>query len=198
VILTGLACVLSAFIVLTGCTTTVKEGEKPVKKDVSILGYRLGSIPREDTIYKIHVPRFVDKMQGIREPHLQMEATNLLIDELTKEQTYYVVPRRAEADGILRVTLTHLKMSPTRYVETEREGDRDKRWDVPAGYQVQVFADVRMVNAQTSNTVWHAPRVRGKYEFLSYGSFLEQRREATMQACADLAREITETATERW
>jgi hypothetical protein len=178
---------------LPACTTTDTQGEKPVKKDISIAGYQFGSPPRPDDIYKIHVPRFGNQT---REPHLQMEATNLLIDELTKEQTYYVVPRRDEAEGVLNVTITELIMSPTRYVETDRLDGKD--WNLPVGYRVQIFADVRMVNAQTSNTVWHAPRVRGKYEFLSHGSFLEDKREAIIQASADLAREITQTAVERW
>jgi hypothetical protein len=186
-------CVVLGLAVLSACTTTTPQGEKPVKKDISIAGYRLGSPPRADDIYKLHVPRFGNQT---REPHLQMEATNLLIDELTKEQTYLVVPRRDEADGVLNVTITQLVMSPTRYVETDRLDGDD--WNLPVGYRVQVFADVRMINAHTSNTVWHAPRVRGMYEFLSYGSFLEQKREAILQASADLAREITQTAVERW
>jgi hypothetical protein len=89
-------CAATLLLLLAGCqTTTVQEGEKPLKKDVSIAGYHLGSLPRQDNVHKLFIPRATVL---VREPHLQTEFINILISEFTKEQTFEVVPREEEAD----------------------------------------------------------------------------------------------------
>jgi len=184
---------LLAAVLIFGCSTTEKPGnDKPAEKKVSLFGYDFGSPKRDDNIKKIFVPRFHDET---REPHIQMEATNLLIDELTKEQTYTVVPKKSEADGILFVTLKRISMGSVRYID---ESQNRKERGVPIEFKVVVMANVEMLDAKTGEPVWKQKNIRGKYDFNAPADFLNAKREATIQACADLAREITEAAVERW
>ncbi len=185
--------VLLAVGFLFGCSTPeTSEGEKPLEKKFSVFGYDFGSPKRDDNIRKIFVPRFHDET---REPHIQMEATNLLINELTREQTYIVVPRKSEADGVLFVTLKKLTMGSVRYVD---ESQNRKERGVPIEFKIVVIANIEMLDAKTGDPVWKQRNIRGKYDFSAPEAFLEGKREATIQACADLAREITEAAVERW
>jgi len=184
---------LCAALVLFGCSSVeVREGEKPLKKDVSIFGYQLGPPARHDSIKKLYIPRVGNET---REPHLQMEATNVLINEFTREQSYEIVPRRDEADGILDVTLTKLSMSPVRYIDKSQ--DRKAR-GVPVDFRVVLYARAVMTDTKTTNVVWRANRIYGRYDFTSLESFNEAERAAIMQACGDLSRQILQTAVERW
>ena len=181
---------------LFGCATTeTSDREKPLEKKVSVLGYDFGSPKRYDNIKKIFIPRFHDET---REPHIQMEATNLLINEMTREQTYIVVPRKNEADGVLFVTLKKITMGSIRYIDKSQSDEDDRNRGVPIEYKIVVTADIEMLDAKTGDAVWKEKRIRGKYDFSVPDAFLEGKREATIQACADLAREITEAAVERW
>ena len=185
--------VLLTAVLFFGCSTMeTTEGDKPVEKQFSVFGYDFGSPKRDDNIKKIFVPRFHDET---REPHIQMEATNLLINELTREQTYIVVPRKKEAEGVLFVTLKKISMGSVRYVD---ESQSRKERGVPIEFKVVVIADVEMLDAKTGDPVWKERNIRGKFDFDAPEAFLEGKREATIQACADLAKEITQTAVERW
>jgi len=187
--------VLLTVALLFGCATTeTSDGEKPLEKKISVLGYDFGSPKRDDNIKKIFIPRFHDET---REPHIQMEATNLLINEMTREQTYIVVPRRNEADGVLYVNLKKLSMGSVRYIDKSQSED-DRNRGVPIEYKIVVLADIEMLDAKTGKAIWKEKNIRGKYDFSVPDAFLEGKREATIQACADLAREITEAAVERW
>jgi len=188
--------ILLTVALLFGCATTeTSEGEKPLEKKVSVLGYDFGSPKRYDNIKKIFIPRFHDET---REPHIQMEATNLLINEMTKEQTYIVVPRRREAEGVLYVNLKKISMGSVRYIDKSQSGENNRDRGVPIEYKIVVTADIEMLDAKTGDVVWKERGIRGKYDFSVPDAFLEGKREATIQACADLAREITEAAVERW
>ena len=184
----------SALLVLSCTTVEVQEDGKVVKKDVSVLGYNLGPPPRHDGIHKLFVPRVGNKT---REPHLQMEATNILINEFTREQSYEIVPRRDEADGILEVVIIKISMSPVRYIDKSQS---EKARGVPVEFRVVVYADVKMLNAKTGNKVWSINRIHGRYSFSTTEAFPFQlaRREAIIQACGDLSREIADNAVERW
>ena len=182
-------------VLFFGCATTkTSDGEKTNEKTISLFGYDFGSPKRADNIKKIFVPRFHDET---REPHIQMEATNLLINELTRELTYIVVPRKNEADGILFVTLKKISMGTVRYVDKSQSED-GRNEGVPIEYKIVVTADIEMLDAKTGDAVWKEKSIRGKYDFSAPEAFLEGKREATIQACADLAREITEASVERW
>ncbi|RLD11697.1 MAG: hypothetical protein DRI44_02985 [Chlamydiae bacterium] len=185
----------AAVIFMFGCTTVeTKENGKVTQKTISILGYKLGPPKRDDGIYKLYIPRIGNQT---REPHLQMEVTNLIIDEFTKEQSYYVVPREAEADGILNVVITKISMSPIRYVDKSQS----KRAEgVPVEFRVVVYANVKMLNAKTHNKIWAINRIAGKYTFNSTREFPFQiaKREAIIQACSDLSHEIIDNSVERW
>jgi len=160
----------------------------------SVFGYRLGSPPRYDSIKKIHLPRVLSRIQS-EEPHLQMEATNIIIDHFTRELTYDVVPVVDEADGILIVELTDLDSTAVRYAD---RGTSWNRKSIPSEYRIQIMASVRMLEAGTSNLVWEAKRVRGKFDYNMNEDYQLIRRESILQATGDLAREIVETAVERW
>jgi len=140
---------LLTVLLIFGCTTveTMEDG-KVTKKTVSILGYNLGPPAREDGIYKLYIPRIGNQS---KEPHLQMEATNLIINEFTKEQSYYIVPRPDEADGVLNVVITKISMSPIRYVD--RKINKNAA-GVPLEFRVVVYANVEMQNAKSKKTVW--------------------------------------------
>ena len=191
--------VLLIVALLFGCATPeTSDGEKPLEKKVSVLGYDFGSPKRYDNIKKIFIPRFHDET---REPHIQMEATNLLINEMTREQTYIVVPRKNEADGVLFVNLKKITMGSIRYIDKSKsddDEDNDRERGVPIEYKIVVTADIEMLDAKTGDPIWKEKGIRGKYDFSVPDAFLEGKREATIQACADLAREITEAAVERW
>ncbi len=180
-------------VLLAGCgTTTVPEGTPPLSKDVSIAGYRLGPPAREDGIRTLHIPRVKN---NTREPHLEMEVTSILINEFTREQSYLVVPRKDEADGVLDVTITELKINTVRFSNEETRTDER---GVPVEFMVVVRADVAMINARTGEAVWKLPEMRGRYDFTPGGDFLDAKREAIIQACSDLSREICDAATEQW
>ena len=183
-------------VLLAGCaTTTVKHGEPAAEKEgFSLLGYQLGSPQRYDAVKKIHIPR-VANLEEIREPHLDMEATDIIINEFTKEQTYEVVPRQEQADAVLKVTLTKIDMGAVRYID--RDQNKTER-GVPNEYRINVFADVQMLNAANSNLIWKVSGIRGMYDFIAPDNFQEGKREALLHSCGDLARRILEAAVERW
>jgi len=178
-----------------GCTTVEESKDgKVTKKNISIFGYDLGPPARTDGIYKLYIPRIGNQS---REPHLQMEVTNLIIDEFTKEQSYYIVPRAKEADGVLKVVITKISMSPIRYVDKSQS----KRAEgVPLEFRVVVYANVEMINMKTKKREWVLNRLTGRYTFNSSREypFQEGKREGIMQACGDLSREIVDNAVERW
>lgn len=185
--------VLALVCILAGCgTTVVPDGKPPLSKDVSIAGYRLGPPSREDGIRTIHIPRVKN---ATREPHLEMELTSLLINEFTREQSYQVVPRKEDADGVLQVKVTDVKLNTVRF---SNEETRTAQRGVPVEFVALVSADVEMINARTGEVVWKMPEMRGRYDFMPAGDFLEAKREAIMQACSDLAREICDAASEQW
>ena len=184
-----------AVMFMFSCTTVeTSENGKVTKKNISILGYDLGPPKRNDGIYKIYIPRIGNQD---REPHLQMEVTNLIIDQFTKEQSYYVVPRAKEADGILNVVITKILMSPVRYVDKSQSKQAQ---GVPVEFRVVVYANIEMLKAKTKKKVWSLNRVTGKYTFNSTREypFQEAKREAIIQACSDLSREIVDNSVERW
>ena len=184
-----------AVMFMFSCTTVeTSENGKITKKNISILGYDLGPPKRNDGIYKIYIPRIGNQD---REPHLQMEVTNLIIDQFTKEQSYYVVPRAKEADGILNVVITKILMSPVRYVDKSQSKQAQ---GVPVEFRVVVYANIEMLKAKTKKKVWSLNRVTGKYTFNSTREypFQEAKREAIIQACSDLSREIVDNSVERW
>jgi len=183
---------LALLLLLTSCATTVQEGEKPLRKDVSIAGYKLGSVERHDTVKTLHIPRATVLY---REPHLQTELSNLIINEFTKEQTFEVVPRAEEADATLFVTLNDIKQNAIQYTDQKQD-----EWaaGVAQAWLVQVFADVKLVDNRTGEVLWSNNNMRGSYDFMPTGDFLDLRREAINQACADLAKEICDNITEPW
>jgi len=184
---------LALMLMMAGCgTTVVPDGTPPLSKDISVAGYRLGPPTREDGIRSIHIPR-VDN--ATREPHLEMEVTSLLINEFTREQSYQVVPRKEDADGVLHVKITEVKLNTVRF--SNEEARTDQR-GVPVEFVALVKADVEMINARTGEVVWKMPEMRGRYDFMPAGDFLEAKREAIIQACSDLAREICDAASEQW
>lgn len=184
-----------AVLLFVGCTTVeVSQDGKPTKKSMSLFGYDFGPPKRTDGIYKLYIPRIGNQS---REPHLQMEATNLIIDEFTKEQSYYIVPRADEADGILDVVITKISMSPMRYIDKSQNKDAQ---GVPVEFRVVVYASVEMKNAKTLKKVWRINKITGRYSFNTTPifPFQEAKREAIIQACADLSREIVDNSVERW
>jgi len=184
-----------AIMFMYGCTTveTAKDG-KVTKKSISLFGYNFGPPKRNDGIYKIYIPRIGNQDS---EPHLQMEVTNLIIDEFTREQSYYVVPRAKEADGILNVVITKILMSPVRYVDKSQS---EQAQGVPVEFRVVVYANVEMLKAKTKKKVWSLNRLTGRYIFNSSREYpyQEAKREAIIQACKDLSREIVDNSVERW
>jgi len=188
---TGIRVMMIAAL-LSGCAGT--DGNKPTEKGVSLFGYQLGPPARYDTIKKICIPRLRNSIQK-KEPHLQMEATNILINEFTREQTYIVVPTPQEADGILIVELTDLDYNPVRWTDTKKDYESES---IANEWRVRVSAKVEMLNAANSNVVWKAGLVRGKYDFKYSQNIQLARREAILQAIGDLSREIVQAAVERW
>jgi hypothetical protein len=186
-------CAATLLLLLAGCqTTTVQEGEKPLKKDVSIAGYHLGSLPRQDNVHKLFIPRATVL---VREPHLQTEFINILISEFTKEQTFEVVPREEEADATLKTTITDIKMNSIQYVDSKQD-----QWaaGTPTAWRVYVHADVVLVDNRTGEELWRANAMRGRYDFDPGSDFLDARREAILQACGDLSKEICDNISEPW
>lgn len=188
-------CVTAMAVALAGCKTTVTTGERAEKKGVNVLGYTFGPPQKQDGVTKLHIPRAEMDNQKVREPHLQMEFTNKLIEEFTKEQSYKVVPHADEADGILRVKITELKMNSVRYVD---QSQNDQARGVPIEFNITVHADVTMVDTRSNEMLWFQPGMKGRYDFIPSGDFAEAKREALLQACADLSREIVDQASEQW
>jgi len=189
------AFIAMAALLLFGCTTVeVSQNGKVTKKSMSLFGYDFGPPKRSDGIYKLYIPRIGNQS---REPHLQMEATNLIIDEFTKEQSYYIVPRENEADGILDVVITKISMSPVRYIDKSRDKAAQ---GVPVEFRVVVYASVEMKNAKTKKKVWKINKITGRYTFNTTPNFpfQEAKRTAIIQACSDLAHEIIDNSVERW
>jgi len=189
------ACLLcsSTVFFITACgTVAVSEDGKKAEKETSLFGYQFGPPSRYDTIKTICIPR-IENMT--REPHLQMEATNLIIDEFTREQTYTVVSHTNTADAVLYVTLSEIDKSTVRYMDRS-ENEREK--GIPVEFRVRVVADVRMVNPRTNNLIWRHRSIRGKYDFQAEGDFGTAERDALIEACKDLAMEINQAAVERW
>jgi len=182
----------ATLLLLAGCQTTVQEGEKPLKKDVSILGYTLGSPKRHDDLHKLYIPRATVLA---REPHLQTEFVNVLISEFTKEQTFEIVPRAEEADGTLKTTITEIKMDSIQYVDSKT--DRISA-STPTAWRVWVHADVVLTDNRTGEEVWRANNLIGTYDFNPVADFTEVRREAILQACGDLSKEICDSISEPW
>jgi len=184
-----------AVLLLFGCTAVeVSKDGKVTKKSMSVFGYDFGPPKRSDGIYKLYIPRIGNQS---REPHLQMEATNLIIDEFTKEQSYYIVPREDEADGILDVVITKISMSPIRYVDKSQNKNAQ---GLPVEFRVVVYASVEMKRAKTKKKVWRINKITGRYSFNTTRNFpfQEAKRAAIMQACGDLSREIVDNSVERW
>jgi len=182
----------AALVLLAGCQTTVQEGEKPLKKDVSILGYTLGSPKRHDELHTLYIPRATVLP---REPHLQTEFVNILISEFTKEQTFEIVPHAEEADGTLKTTITKIDMNAIQYVDSKSNRNAA---DTPTAWRVWVHADVVLTDNRTGEEVWRANDLRGTYDFNPVADFTEMRREAILQACGDLSKDICDNVSEPW
>ena len=189
--------VLTVFagLLIVGCTSVeVSKDGKVTKKSMSFFGYDFGPPKRNDGIYKLYIPRIGNQST---EPHLQMEATNLIIDEFTKEQSYYIVPRADEADGILNVVITKISMSPVRYIDKSQNKNAA---GVPVEFRVVIYADIEMLYAKNKKKAWKINRITGRYTFNTTREFPFQvaKRAAIMQACGDLSREIVDSSVERW
>lgn len=184
----------ATLLLLAGCQTTVQEGEKPLKKDVSIFGYTLGSPKRHDEIHKLYIPRATVRTD-LNEPHLQTEFINVLISEFTKEQTFEIVSRAEEADGTLKTAITKIDMNSIQYVDSKT--DRTSA-GTPTAWRVGVYANVVLIDNRTGEEVWRSDGMRGTYDFNPAGDFTEIRREAILQACADLSQDICDNISEPW
>ena len=179
---------------LAGCTPTVPGDGRATSKPVSIGGYKIGAPEKRDGITAINIPR-VTIDSSIREPHLQTEFTSVIINEFTKEQSYQVVPSAEDADGTLKVEIKDIKMDSVRYVDKAQNAQAR---GVPVEYVILVHADVTMVDTRSGEALWHIPGMRGRYDFTPAGDFGDAKREALLQACGDLAREIVDAASEQW
>ena len=186
--------VLTALFLLPlfGCVEE-QENDTPI----AVLGYTFGSPERADNIKKLHIPRISYIPEKVKEPHLLMETTNLIIEEFTKEQTYEVVPTAEEADGELRVQLVDLQYHGTSYVDK-----KDSRFaaGVANSFRIVVLANISMYEYQDGKPVllWSRNRLQGKYDLLTTDDISSKRHDAVLLACADLAQHICELAVERW
>ena len=177
---------------IAGC-----ERDHSADAPITILGYTAGSPKREDNIKKLHIPRISYVPDKVKEPHLQMEVTNLIISEFTKEQTYEIVPTAEEADGELRVQLVDLYFRPTQYVDKK---DNANAAGVATAFRTVIYANVTMYEYRDGEPVqiWSRSRVRGKHELLTTDDISLTRHQSILIACADLAQHICEQAVERW
>ncbi|MBR5623926.1 hypothetical protein IKW72_02810 [bacterium] len=179
-------------LALTGC-----ERDHSPDAPITILGYTAGSPQREDSIKKLHIPRVSYVPDKVKEPHLQMEVTNLIISEFTKEQTYEVVPTAEEADGELRVQLVDMDFRPTQFIDKK---DDSKAAGVATAFRTIIYANITMYEYRDGEPVaiWSRNRVRGKHELLTTDDISVTRHQSILIACADLAQHICEQAVERW
>ena len=188
------AVVLALLAATAGCKTTTTVGDRQAKKPVTIAGYSVGAVEKQDGITKLFVPR-VTLGSKVREPHLQTEFTSVLINEFTREQSFAVVDKAEDADGVLKVTLTEVSMNSVRYVD---KSQNSQARGVPIEYTIVIRANVALIDTRSGEPLWNLEGMKGRYDFTPSADFGDAKREALLQASGDLAREIVEAASEQW
>jgi len=188
------AAVLALLLAPAGCKTTTAAGDRPATKQVTIGGYKVGPVEKQDSVNKLFVPR-ATLGSKVREPHLQTEFTDVLINEFTREQSFEIVKKAEDADGILKVTLTEVEMNSVRYVD---KAQNEQARGVPVEYTITIHANVALIDTRSGEPLWNLEGMKGRYDFTPSADFGDAKREALLQASGDLAREIVDAASEQW
>ena len=148
-------------------------------------GYRVGSLlPPE--IQTVAVPTFENRTT---EPLLENVVTDAVIRELQTEGTLRIVPE-AQADCVLRGTITDYQLVPLRYSRSDRA--------VPSEYRAVITAAFVLENARTGTEITARPMLYGEYDFPIGGDLITSETRAKPEAALDLAHDIVEGVVEAW
>ena len=148
-------------------------------------GYRAGtSLP--SSIRSVHVPTFFNKSG---EPNVEATVTGALIVELQRDGTL-AIAGKGDADAILEVTLTALKLEPLRYSKDNATQTEE--------FRLILFADMVMREIATGKTVARGTGLKGKTTFIPAGDLSSAKKAAIPAAARDLAHSIVEGVVEAW
>lgn len=146
--------------------------------------YQLGTTLPSD-LRSIFIPTFVNKSG---EPQLEIDTTRATITEFQKEGNLKVMPTD-QADLVLTVTLTGLKMEPVRF-----ENDNVK---AATEYRVTLSADISVKKVRTGEVILKRS-VSGDTTTLYSGDTTSTKRAAMPLASRDLALKIVDAVVEYW
>lgn len=152
---------------------------------VSCAGYRLGSM-LPPNIRSVHVPTFVNKTG---EPLLEVETTRAAIQEFQRDGTLRIAGP-SDADTVLEVVLTELKIAPVRY-------ERD-RTTTASEYRMTIMASIVLKERATGKIICKNPSVEGREDFVFSGDLTSGKRIAVPKAARELAQYIVQSVVEYW
>ena len=163
-----LTAALAAFLVLPGC-----------------VGYQIGSTLPKD-VKSVYVPTFENKTN---EPFIEADVTREVITGIQRDGTLKVV-NEAQADTVLKVTLSSFIFTPIAYNREHRTQANEYRLILTASYV--------LTHARTGKVISQHPRVQGETIASLVGDMSTSKRAALPEASKELAKEIVDRIVETW
>jgi len=150
------------------------------------VGYQLGSMLPND-IRTIFVPTVVN---STKEPNLESDITQALIQELQKDGSLKVINDETIADSILRVNVTDYRLQPLSYDSLQKTRANE--------YRLLLQSSVMFTRRATGEVIGQYPIVQGDTDFFFNGDLTSTKRQNLPDAAKDLAHDIVELLVESW
>ncbi len=151
-------------------------------------GYRVGNISGQEVqgVKSVYVP--MAKNQSFT-PEIQATVTSAVVRRFDNDGTLQTM-NSDHADSQLDITITDVKMTPTRSTQDNVL--------ITAQYQVEVIAKVTFINRRTGRPVVTNQEFRGTALYYVAQDVQEGKRQAIPSACENLAYNIVKRFTEGW
>jgi len=147
--------------------------------------YQLGSSLPPD-LKTMYLPTFINNSG---EPQIEINTTQAAISEFQKDGTLKVVHSPSEADLVVEVTLTALKLEPLRYNQNDPKTTLE--------YRMRIDANVVVTKVKTKE-IFAKTSVEGETTFIFAGDLTSSKQGALPAATYDLAKKIVSSVVEVW
>lgn len=125
-----------------------------------------------------------------REPNVESDITQALVEEIQKDGSLRVVNDETTADSILYVQLIDYRLQPIDYDSLQETRANE--------YRLRLKAKVRLVRRATNEIIGEYPSVKGDTDFPFTGDLTTTKRNNLPDAARDLSHDIVELVVETW